>query len=52
MSRIEEYLRRGSKLKASDIHLAPGAPVMYRIDGKMVIDEEEKLKPLEVEELC
>ena len=51
MSRIEEYLRRGSKLKASDIHLAPGAPVMYRIDGQMVIDEEEKLKPLEVEEL-
>ena len=51
MSRIEEYLRRGSKLKASDIHLAPGAPVMYRIDGKMVIDEDEKLKPLEVEEL-
>lgn len=24
---------------------------MYRIGGKMVIDEEEKLKPLEVEEL-
>lgn len=51
MSRIEDYLRKGSELKASDIHLAPGAPVMYRIDGKMILGEEEKIKPLEVEEL-
>ena len=51
MGKIEEYLREGHSRGASDIHMAPGSPVMYRIDGDIVAGSEEKIKPYEVEEL-
>ena len=35
MNRIEMFLREGNEKGASDIHLAPGSPVMFRIDGEL-----------------
>jgi twitching motility protein PilT len=51
MGKIETYLQEGNQRGASDIHLAPGSPVMYRIDGELVPASEEKIKPFEIEEL-
>lgn len=36
---------------ASDIHLAPACPMMYRIDGEMVPVTEQPLKPEEIVEV-
>ena len=33
---IEEILRLSQEKRASDIHLSPGSPLMFRIDGEMV----------------
>lgn len=51
MGKIETYLQEGNQRGASDIHLAPGSPVMYRIDGELVPASEERIKPYEIEEL-
>lgn len=51
MGKIEAYLQEGNQRGASDIHLAPGSPVMYRIDGELVPASEERIKPYEIEEL-
>ncbi len=51
MGKIEMYLQEGNDRGASDIHLAPGSPVMYRIDGDMVPASEERIMPFEIEEL-
>lgn len=51
MGKIETYLKEGNERGASDIHLAPGSPVMYRIDGELVPASDEKIKPFEIEEL-
>lgn len=51
MGKIESYLQEGNLRGASDIHLAPGSPVMYRIDGELVPASEERIKPYEIEEL-
>ena len=44
MNRIEMFLREGNEKGASDIHLAPGSPVMFRIEI------EEMIEPLLTEE--
>lgn len=51
MSKIEEVLIDGNKKNASDIHLCPGSPVMFRIDGDLVPMSEETIKPYEIEEM-
>ena len=51
MNRIEMFLREGNEKGASDIHLAPGSPVMFRIDGELVPASDEKIKPFEIEEM-
>lgn len=48
---ISEILEEAKNRGASDIHLAPGTQVMFRIDGKLVKMSEEKIKPFEIEGL-
>lgn len=49
--RIEQIVKDASNKNASDIHCTPGSPMMYRIDGKMVVASEEMTGPSEVEEM-
>lgn len=51
MNEIETYLREGNSRGASDIHMAPGSPVMFRIDGELIPASEEKIKPFQIEEM-
>lgn len=44
---IEEILRLSQKKKASDIHMSPGSPLMFRIDGAIVPQTEKPLTPNE-----
>lgn len=48
---IEEILQLAKEKKASDIHLAPGSPVMLRIDGQLLPQTQSRLKPNEVERI-
>ena len=36
MGKIEDILIDGNQRNASDIHLCPGSPVMFRIDGDLI----------------
>lgn len=45
---LEEAKKRG----ASDIHLAPGMQILFRIDGKLEKMSEEKVRPFEIEALA
>lgn len=51
MNQIEAFLREGNSRGASDIHMAPGSPVMFRIDGELIPATEEKIKPFQIEEM-
>lgn len=51
MGKIEQYLQEGAKRGASDVHLAAGYPVMYRIDGELISATEEKLSEEEMKML-
>ena len=51
MGKIEDILIDGNQRNASDIHLCPGSPVMFRIDGYLIPMSEEKIKPYEIEEM-
>ncbi len=51
MGKIEDILIDGNQRNASDIHLCPGSPVMFRIDGDLIPMSEEKIKPYEIEEM-
>ena len=44
---IEEILRLSQEKRASDIHLSPGSPLMFRIDGEMVPQTDYHLTPEE-----
>ena len=46
---IEEILRLAKEIDASDIHMAPGSPLMFRINGRLVPQNEETLKPADVD---
>lgn len=48
MGKIEDILIDGNQRNASDIHLCPGSPVMFRIDGDLIPMSEEKIKPYEI----
>ena len=45
---IEEILLASQEKKASDIHLAPGSPLMFRINGELIPQSEELLTPEEI----
>ena len=45
---IEEILLDSQEKKASDIHLAPGSPLMFRINGELIPQSEELLTPEEI----
>ncbi len=49
--KIEEILTEAKKRGASDVHLSPGSPMMYRIDGELVPITEEYVHPTAVEEI-
>lgn len=51
MYEIEEILREGHDRGASDIHLAPGNPVMFRVDGDLMPVSSEGIQEEEIEEL-
>ena len=46
---IEEILKLAKEIDASDIHMAPGSPMMFRINGRLVPKDEEILKPVDIE---
>ncbi|MFV0465082.1 MAG: type IV pilus twitching motility protein PilT [Lachnospiraceae bacterium] len=46
---IEDILQLAAKKSASDIHMSPGSPLMLRIDGEMVPQSDEKIRPDEVQ---
>lgn len=46
---IEEVLRLAKEIDASDIHIAPGSPLMFRINGRLLPQNEELLKPSDVD---
>jgi len=46
---IEEVLRLAKEIDASDIHIAPGSPLMFRINGRLVPQNEEIMKPADVD---
>lgn len=53
MIELEDLLRRGMELKASDIHITVGLPPMTRIDGQiMPLEGYENLTPAETRRLC
>lgn len=49
LEKLEHIMRIAGEQKASDVHLAPGSPVMFRIDGELEPMSNEKVKPYEVE---
>lgn len=51
LDRIAEILQAAKLQRASDIHLAPGREVMFRVDGELVQMSDEKVKPYEIEGL-
>lgn len=50
--RIEEILRLGKEMGASDVHLTVGLPPKMRINGKLFTAEGEKLLPQDTLELA
>ena len=49
LEKLENIMRTAGERKASDVHLAPGSPVMFRVDGELEPMSNEKVKPYEVE---
>lgn len=54
MRSIEEVLRQAdvAEKKISDIHFAPGTPVMLRIDGDLIPLDDQILKPEDIEAMA
>lgn len=51
LKKISEILEVARERGASDIHLAPGTQIMFRIDGALVQMSEDKIEPYEIEKL-
>ncbi|WP_075718184.1 type IV pilus twitching motility protein PilT [Roseburia sp. 499] len=49
LEKLERIMHEAGERHASDIHLAPGSPVMLRVDGDLEPMSPEKIKPYEVE---
>lgn len=48
---IEEILKLAKEIDASDIHMAPGSPLMFRINGRLVPQNDEIMKPAEIDNI-
>lgn len=48
---IKEILELAKENDASDIHMAPGSPIMFRTNGRLVPKDEEILRPTEIDKL-
>lgn len=51
LQRLAYILQRAKEMGASDIHLAPRVPVMFRVDGELVPMDDVMVKPFEIEDL-
>lgn len=51
MDKIEKILEHAVERNASDLHLGPGSPVMYRVDGALIPADDRILKPNEIWEI-
>src|SRR5690606_1132944 len=51
MAYIDQFLQHGMANRASDFHFSAGEPVRFRIDGDMVILQNEVLTNEQVEQL-
>lgn len=49
LEKLVNIMHVAAERRASDIHLAPGSPVMLRVDGDLEPLSPEKIKPYEVE---
>ncbi len=48
---IEEILQLGKEAEASDIHMAQGSPLLFRVDGRLVPQNNEILKQTDIEKI-
>lgn len=51
LEELVEILTRAKQIDASDIHLAPASPVMLRVDGELVPQDQFFLKPFAIEKM-
>jgi twitching motility protein PilT len=49
---MQELLKRAAELNASDLHVTAGAPPLYRIDGRLVRTNVDRLAPDQVLKLA
>ncbi len=52
MVTMHELLKKMSDLQASDLHLTAGSPPLFRVDGRLVPTEAEKLTPEDILKLA
>lgn len=52
MERLNKILTNAYYKEASDIHLTAGVPPVFRINGKLILEKEEKLMPDDTEEMA
>ncbi len=48
---IDEILRSGLQMRASDVHLSVGIPPMFRVDGKLIASRYDVVTPREAQRL-
>ena len=51
MTALDSIISRANEQQASDIHIAAGVPVRFRIDGRLVDADDHVLEPQDCEEL-
>lgn len=51
VEKLTQILEQAREAGASDIHMAPGIQIMFRIDGALVRMSEERIEPYELERL-
>ena len=51
MNSLNDMLTQMVEKNASDLHLTVGSPVRMRINGKLMVESDEKLNPKNIEEL-
>jgi twitching motility protein PilT len=49
---LDRFLTAASDFDASDLHLVAGVPAAFRVNGEIIIADEDALMPAEVEEIA
>lgn len=52
MSALDRIIAQAREARASDVHIAPGVPVRFRVDGAIVDADDRVLEPSDCEELA